>query len=198
MRTPLARLAPLVALGLMAVGCALSPKDDPTQFYVLASQGDAAPDRTSELRLGLGPIGLPAYLRRPQMVTRQTEFEVHVSETNRWAETLEAGFSRVLREELQRATGAARVRTFPWSSSRSVDYAIEVDVTRFEGSSTGEVDLRAVWRVVDGETRQVVVRRESSLTQQAGGGTPEDLVAAQSRVIADLASEIAAAIPPGA
>lgn len=182
------------ALGALAMGCSLSPKEDPSQFYVLASPAGEQPTSTSALVLGLGPITIPEYLKRPQMVTRATEHQVTLSEVHRWAEDLEAGFSRVLKEELQRATGARQVRIFPWPITRKVQYVVEVDVTRFEGGPGGSVSLWAIWRVLDGSTREVLVRRESRLADQASGTMTDDVVLAQSRIIGALSREIAGAL----
>ncbi len=183
----------VLGLAVLTTGC-LSPRNDPSQFYVLAASADTARAAPADLIIGLGPITLPQYLHRPQMVTRTGEHQMTLSEVHRWAEDLEAGIARVMREDLQRVTGASQVLSYPWLASRTVHYAIEVDILRFEGHAAGAVQLWAAWRIRDMATREVVVTQESRITQQAAGATRSEIVSAQSQAIVALSREIAAAL----
>ncbi len=190
----------LVAGAVLAlvVGCSLSPKADPSQFYVLAAVHDttaAPPSTASDLILGLGPVVFPDYLQRSQMVTRVDDNQVTISEVHRWAEDIEGGFMRVLAQDLQRTTGANQIRVFPWLPTRHIDYSVEIAVFRFERDSTGMVDLWTRWTVRKGDNREVVRIQESRISRQASGTTPSASVAAQSEAVVLLAREIAAAIP---
>lgn len=194
MRSYPAATVAVLGFAVLTTGCSLSPKDDPSQFYVLAAPADTERAATGTAVLGLGPITLPQYLRRPQMVTRTGEHQMTFSEVHRWAEDLEAGVARVMREELQRNTGASQILSYPWLASRTVHYAIEVDIMRFEGDAAGVVDLWASWRIRDVATREVVASQESRITQQASGMTRSEIVTAQSRAIAQLSRSLAGAL----
>jgi len=183
----------ILGLAVLTTGC-LSPRNDPSQFYVLAASADTARAAPADLTIGLGPITLPQYLHRPQMVTRTGEYQMTMSEVHRWAEDLEAGIARVMREDLQRVTGANQVLSYPWLASRTVRYAIEVDILRFEGNAAGAVQLWAAWRIRDVATREVVVAEESRITQQAGGAARSEIVSAQSNAIVALSRAVAAAL----
>ncbi len=183
----------ILGLAVLTTGC-LSPRNDPSQFYVLAASADTARAAPADLIIGLGPITLPQYLQRPQMVTRTGEHQMTLSEVDRWAEDLEAGLARVMGEDLQRVTGASQVLSYPWLASRTVHYAIEVDILRFEGHAAGAVQLWAAWRIRDMATREVVVTQESRISQQAGGATRSEIVSAQSQAIVALSREIAGAL----
>ena len=183
-----------IGAALLAISCSLSPKDDPSQFYVLTATHDSSPTASSDQILGLGPIALPAYLLRPQMVTRVNDNQITLAEYQRWGENLTDGFTRVLAEQLKQATGARQVLQFPWLVSLTVDYSIEIDVSRFEGNRSGLVDLLAGWRIRDGLTRGIVSTGDSHFSQQAASDTPEAVVVAQSQVMAALSRELAAAL----
>jgi len=108
------RAVGLVGASVLLAGC-LSPKEDPTRFYVLstsdASQVDEAwDDRPGMTDVGVGPFIMPGYLDRPQFVRRVGPNEVRPVEAARWAETLGEGFERVLAEDLDalRWRGARR------------------------------------------------------------------------------------------
>ena len=118
-----------------------------------------------------------------------------MSETQRWAEDFEKGFLRVLVLDLQRRTGADQVRTYPWLPSRKIDYAVEIAVLRFEADSLGTVDLWAKWILRDWETREVVLRNESRITQRSSSTSTSAVVGAHSEAVVMLSREIAAALP---
>ena len=75
-RLPLRRIAWLAAACALAAGCGslLDPRPDETRFYVL--DPTAAPEPAEETlasegaSIGLGPVRIPDYLRRPEIVTR--------------------------------------------------------------------------------------------------------------------------------
>jgi uncharacterized lipoprotein YmbA len=189
---PAAALA-LLGFAVLTTGC-LSPKDDRSQFYVLAAPVDTARTAPGDVTLGLGPITLPEYLHRPQMVTRVGENQVTISEDYRWAEDLEAGIARVMRQDLERTTGATQILIYPWLVTRKVRYAVEVDFLRFEGNAAGVVELWAAWRIRDVPTHDVLVADEFRITQQAAGPANSDVVTAQSQAVVALSRKVAAAL----
>src|SRR5215510_8607930 len=85
----------------ISAGCSfLEAKPDPSRYFALASLPRTAPGAqdatgTNALVLGIGPIKLPGYLDRQQMVTRISQNRFAVAENDRWAEPLDENFSRV-------------------------------------------------------------------------------------------------------
>ncbi|MFW6242141.1 MAG: PqiC family protein, partial [Thermodesulfobacteriota bacterium] len=72
----------LAALFLLPVACGRSL---PTRFYLLTPQKTgpgAAP--TAGPSVGVGPVELPDYLDRPQILTRAGEHEIHFAEFDQW------------------------------------------------------------------------------------------------------------------
>ena len=69
----------VMLVGAAAAGCATSP---PSRFYLLtpiAQEGSASGASTTDQRIaiGVGPVDLPDYLNRPQIVTRESSKLVH-------------------------------------------------------------------------------------------------------------------------
>jgi uncharacterized lipoprotein YmbA len=134
-----ARIGPAVGLmgtGVLLAGC-LSPKEDPTRFYVLstseAAQVDEAWDNPpGSIDVGVGPFTIPGYLDRPQFVRRLGPNELLPVGAARWAETLSEGFERVLAEDLDALLPMARVHAHPWRSSTRAQWIITGYVTQFE------------------------------------------------------------------
>lgn len=153
-------------------GCSiLSPQPDRTKFFVLTAVTDAgatgtppaAANGTSELVIGVGPIGFPDYLRRPEVVTRTSPTTVELSDVDRWAEPLDSAFARVLSEDLSRLLGTQRIVAYPWYQSNRVDYQVECDVIHFETGSNGGSQLHAQWSIRDGAGK-LLIARESDIT----------------------------------
>ena len=188
------RVAGLATVALAIAGCSLNPKEDPSRFYVLtASESEsagpaAAADSLWIEALGVGPVRFPAYLDRPQMVTRISNVEVSVSEFERWAELPAHNFTRVLARNLEVQFANMRVETHPYVAG--VDYAIRVQIRRFERDASGTATLDCSWVLVDSGLG-VVLSRESSYRARAADTTTEAAVAALSRTVEELSEEIA-------
>ena len=96
-------LAPIVfgvlgVLGILCSGCSiLEPREDPTRFFVLSPGGaeTLAPESDAKLSITVGPLRLPAYLLRPEIVTRAGENELDPSPFDRWAEPIDGAILRV-------------------------------------------------------------------------------------------------------
>ena len=94
----------LPGLACFAVaGCVnLGPKPDLSRFFTLTPLPEAerptgrSSSDSDQGGVGVGPIRLPSYLDRDQMVTRVTQNRFAVAENDRWAEPLEDNFALVL------------------------------------------------------------------------------------------------------
>jgi uncharacterized lipoprotein YmbA len=166
------------------------------RFYVLTpvpATGVAAPSAPgSGLIVSVGPVTLPSYLNRPQIVTRRAGGEVDLAELDRWAEILIEAVPRVLAEDLGRILGSDRVETYP-SVTRG-RYRVLIAIARFDGSPSGEVVLDARWQIV-GPTGEEVAARRSAVTERVEGAGYAPLVVAMSRALGALAGDIAAVLP---
>jgi hypothetical protein len=184
-----------IAALLALAGCG---GNAPTRYYFLSSLPEAGGARSAStpergVAVGVGPVRLPDYLNRPQIVTRTGPNEFQVAEFNQWGGPLEAEFSRVLAENISVLLPADRVAVFPWSMPYLAHYRVQVTVVRFEADPSGQVGLVARWSIVgkDGKLLQSV---QSSLREAAGRQDYEAIVAAMSRALGALSREIAAAL----
>jgi uncharacterized lipoprotein YmbA len=192
------RRAALLALACALAGCGslLDPRPDPSRFYVL--DPTAAPDPAVETladdgtSVGLGPVRIADYLRRPEMVTRTGASEIEPSNVDRWGESLDQAIPRVLTRELAHALKTPRIVSYPWYRRNRPDYQVAIDVLQFERDEpSGRAVLVARWelRELRGDDRRLY--RESRLSRDAGGTDTSDVVAALHAVLVDFAGEIA-------
>lgn len=83
------------------------------------------------------------------------------------------------------------MRTFPWSQSAMPDLAVAVEVSRFEATAHGTVELRASWSLRRARDRAVVGGREAVVVLAIAGTGAEATVATLSQALARLADDIA-------
>lgn len=198
-KQPILRLATalLVASAIFAGGCATS---QPSRFYLLSPLPEVKAARAetvgtpSGIALGVGPIRLPGYLDRPEIVTRQSDNTLKLGEFDRWAEPLTDNFSRVLAQNLSALLGTDRVALYPWPRSAAVDYQVTLDVLQLDAQPSGEVVLRAFWNILAGDGEELLRTAQSNFVEPITNGSYENLVAAQSRAIGQLSQEIAGAL----
>lgn len=191
---PLRLAAGLVAAALLA-GCNLLPEAQPdnTRHYVLES-GVVVPATgpTGTVRLGLRPVDVPVYLRQKSIVIRTGDNELAYTPDARWAEPIEAGITRLLREHL-----AARVRVlaYPFPAQLPRDYDLTVRILNAEGAKDG-VQFVAVFELLRvGDRPEIVVRREFRTRGRPWNGDHGQLARVLSDAVAELADEIVAAVP---
>ena len=183
----------LVLCAMTLAGC-LSPRRDDSKFFVLSPVGaDPASIGSRQILVGLGPIKMPAYLDRQEVVTRVAPNRLELSGENRWAEPLDSDFTRVLAQDLSSDLGTQRITFYPWYNTTLVDYQVKINVYRFESDKDGKVDLTAHWQVLSG-TGKLLIVRDSSYTETAKPGDAADSAAAMSRALGRLSRDIASAI----
>jgi uncharacterized protein len=175
-------------------GCSTGP---PPRLYVLTSlsHAESAPPATGRraISIGIGPVELPQYVNRPQIVTGQQSSELQSAASAQWAEPLQDGFTRVLAENLSLLLATDRVAIFPWKTFVP-EYQVVVEVTHFLGQTGGEVSLVALWSILNKDGREALVSKKSSFRESTGSSEYEALAAAMSRTVAALSRDIATAL----
>jgi len=178
--------------GLVLAAACLNPRGDPSAFFLLSPASPPTNQSPVPVSVGIGPVTIPGYLDRPQMVVRLSDNEIAVSETDRWGEALGESIMRTLEENLTGLLPGSSYVRYPWYPSEAPDYAVALDVRRFEADAGGDVVLEATWRLRrDGAE---VGARSVRLSESADAPDRGSAVAAQSRALAELSREIADAV----
>ena len=176
------------------LGCSGSPN---TRFYVLSNLPNTAhlPNSTGqEVAVGVGPVDLPDYLDRPQIVTRNGQNELNMAEFDRWGETLKDNTKQVLAENLAILLPSKKVHTFPWKRSTTLGYQVVVKITRFDHTEGGDTVLHTRWSLSSGDGNTEFLTRETRYTDRPDGKSYADTVAAMNRVLAKFSKDVANAI----
>jgi len=188
-----------ISLGTLLMnmgGCATT---QPSKFYVLSPLEASFPKTPTDgsktgLALGIGPIDLPPYLDRSQIVIRATRNELHLSDFHKWAEPLQDSIPRVLGENLSILLSTDRLTLFPWKGSLSFDYQVAVEIIRFDAYMNGETTLEARWQIIEEKDRAVLVIKKSQFRSSAGDAGYEAMVSGLSDNLAELSRTIAKTI----
>lgn len=189
-------------------GCAST---SPTKFYILDTTSSAAPaeeiaKNETGPAIGLGPLRLADYLKRPHIVTRGEGNELYFAQFDRWAEPLTRNIYRVLAENLSNILRTDSVYTYPWERGRRLKYRVAIEILSFEVNSSGEATLVSRWTVYgsagganedgeggdDGKTE--LISERSSFREATGGGGFDASVSALNKTIDLFSREIASAI----
>lgn len=170
-----------------------------TRFYLLESMGAAevistGKLETAQLSIGVGPVTIPAYLDRPQIVTRIDGHELLVNDFHQWAEPLEANITRVMAENLALSTGVQNIHPHPWARTAAIDIEAAMDVLRFDADADGQVTLSVVWRIVDSEMHRQLIEKRAMITPPSNGTDTAHVVEAMSAALSGLSQEITAAL----
>jgi uncharacterized protein len=192
----------LIALMGLATGCA--QQSQPSTFYVLSyaqdrEQTGSITTMREGLSVGIGPVELPQYLDRPQIVTRASDNQLEIEEFDRWGGRLKENFTIVLAEVLSAELETDRISAHPWASPDRIEIQVIVNVTAFETDTAGRSRLEARWSIVDVRRQDVLVTARSVLRQEVAAPSVQvaesvdydAIAAAMSRNVAELGREIA-------
>ncbi len=188
----LARSITLCAfVSLLVAACGSSP---PVRYFALSPidsvQGQ---DPDDSVTLGVGPLRLPEYLNRSQLVTRGNGSELEIDEFSRWAEPLTLALHRVVSTDVDNMMNGVVVIVFPWEAvvHNDVDYRLIGEVTRFDADRSGRVVLDIQWVISEVSAGVVVPARRSKYeTQVARSDDPANVASAMNDALAMFSRDV--------
>jgi len=180
----------------LVLGCAKSSK--PVEYYMLDAsvgidnnqtlKGDEGP------MIGLGPIRLPEYLDRFQMVVAVSQNKYKLIDGHRWAEKLDQNISLALFKTLPSQLGTDRMIRYPWPQRPGVDFQVKIDILELNVDQDGQSQLVAQWSIKSKD--KTILNKRSTFTAQASTTDIDKMVQAQSECLTQLGQEIVANLKP--
>jgi uncharacterized lipoprotein YmbA len=196
--------ATIVVASVALTGCG---SDKPTRLYVLNATAEHPAAMSSQgVAIGVGPITLPKYLDRPQIVMGVSANQLSQANLDQWGGDLNDNMTRVLATNLSDLLATDRVSFYPWSTKAPLDFQVTMDVSKFETEADGATVLSVFWSLVNPADGTVLEMHRSTYrdagnaaaSATAGGaasaGSYDAAVAAMSRNLGLLSHDIAAAI----
>ncbi|MBT3917670.1 MAG: membrane integrity-associated transporter subunit PqiC [Nitrosomonadales bacterium] len=191
-----AKYIALMFVTFLIFGCAKNSK--PIEYYMLDASVGISSNKSLELDkgplIGLGPIRLPEYLDRPQMVVAVSENKYKLIESHRWAEKLDQNISLALFRALPGQLGTDRMIRYPWPQRPGVDYQIKIDILELNIDPTGQSRLVAQWSIKLKD--KTVLNKRSSFIAKASTTDVDKMVQAQSECLTKLGQEIVSNLKP--
>jgi uncharacterized lipoprotein YmbA len=185
------------AVSLAVTGCLGSSR--PSRFYTLSPVqiSDAPRSAGTDATLAIGPVEIPAYVDRQQIVTRNGTNELLVAEFDRWGGSLDSEISGALVATLRERLAPQKVAVAPWRSAilsgTSASYRTAVSVSRFDGIPGQSVVLQGRWELIaeSGGKQESLGVREATVTEKVDGAGYDALVAAMQKAIVRFGQEMA-------
>ena len=143
------------------------------------------------LGIGVGPIHLPRYLQRPQIVTRRGDHRLDYHELHRWGGSLASETLRAVGANLSVLLATDRVAVYPLQGGFPLKYRVRMDVEQFDGELGGEMRLRVRWLIAPADGGDALAVGYSNLREDVGSSRYEDLVRAHGELLSTLSRELA-------
>lgn len=181
---------------IFSAGCGSTPH---SRFYSLNSLSTGKTvkserDRDNKI-IAVGPIRIPEYLDRPQIVTRSGQNELMLAEFQRWGGSLDNDLKRVIPENIAQRLGPAEYLVMNWpvpgEGNVPLQYRVPIDILRFEGMPGDSVTLTYQWGIIGMDNKERMAVHTATLIEPVKGRGYEELVAAMSRAVIRMSVKIA-------
>jgi len=162
----------------------------PSRFYSLTPREshEIALSNNPELFIMVGPVEIPSYLDRSQIVTRTGRNEMAVAEFDCWSGKLEEEITRLLINTLSEQLTPKGIAVVSWRSNFSTAqrrmFRIPVNIHRFDGTLGETVVLSADWGLLGSKEKgESLILQLTTITEEVKGKGYDELVAAMGRVL---------------
>lgn len=129
-----------------------SPTGSPTGSTPSPTSTTAPTETTADPKkvIGVGPIKIPSYIDRPQMVLRSgQEVLITLDEFNRWGEPLSDNVPRVVTDMVALHAGPdISVIQYPSASNRHANVWITMNINRLDGALGESATLDTWWSII--------------------------------------------------
>jgi uncharacterized lipoprotein YmbA len=177
-----------LVLFFLLSACFKSPQ---VAFYTINAQTftDKAPKNSFKLKdisIGIGPVDIPEYLDRPQIVTLESPHRLHLAEFHRWAGRLNNEITQVMKKNLSILLGTNRVVSFPWDQSERPEFRVDLRFNHFEGTLGQTLRIQGTLQLSGKGFKRAPLYQQFDQTITISGTGYEELAAAYSRGLWEL------------
>ncbi len=185
----------VILLSFVFSGCLSIPNSPSPRFYTLRLINNVEESKKFNIDpkviIGIGPIEIPEYQNRPQIVTRNSDGLLTFAQFERWGELLDSAVARVILENLTVMLPQAEFQVFPCNSAIPLNYQVIVNIVQLESQLDKEISLVTQWTIIDSKTKEMLLTKRSQIRQAINPHNYSGLVQALSQACTLLSSEIA-------
>jgi len=158
-----------ICLAVILNGCVSVPNSPVSRFYMLQSEeGNKTAkkiDSVSGTLIGIGPVQIPEYLDRPQIVTKNQDNTLNFAEFDRWGESIGLAVERTIREDLSQILPQTQLTIYPWNPSIPVKYQVMVEVVQLDSILNKDLIFIVQWTVMDVQSMKKIIMKRSEFRQ---------------------------------
>jgi uncharacterized lipoprotein YmbA len=191
----------IICLTLCLSGCISlpnSPLSPSPRFYMLSAINQPEVSKkiniTPGVIIGVGPVKIPEYLDRLQIVTKEKQGNLKIDEFNRWGESLDLGLARLIREDLTVKLPRANLILYPWDPSMGIKYQVVAEIVQLDSKLDGDMHFVVQWMIIDVNNSKTVIIKRSEFRRPILPQTYSGLAKTLSTASAALSSQIAQAL----
>jgi uncharacterized lipoprotein YmbA len=148
----------------------------------------------SNMLIGIGPVKIPEYQNRPQIVTQSKEKLLKFAEFDRWGEALDLGVARLIREDLTVMLPGVKFTLYPWNSSVPVKYQVVGEIVQLDSELNKDLFIVMQWIVIDVQNTKTLIIKRSEFRQPIIPQNYFGLAKTLSTACESISSEIAEAL----
>ncbi len=185
----------LACLTLSLLSCASYQQ---TTYYLLTTIEPESVTPTLEIksnstlmRVLVKNIKFPDYLNRPQMVLREGNYKLELSEYHRWAEPLKDDFTRVFIKNLNARVIPNIASDFAGLEGVKPSHQLSIEVLRMDVNTNNQAILKTRWSLSTEKNNGLIKNKKGEFSIPINNKSHESAVEAQSKAIALFADQIA-------
>jgi len=188
MRLPLA-IAMLGVIALGTAGCSLAPS---AQFYQLQQPESEQTQTKNNATVLLGPLKIADYLQRENLLQREADGSLRVSQQARWAGSLQDDIGQFVLRQIAAQLGSSRIALYPDRVGIEAQAQVVLSISRLDSGVEQPAVLEAQWRLLDSKG----VLRDSQVVRFTAqhNGEMSDQVRAQSDLLNQLTKQLVTAL----
>ena len=187
-------LAALFSTGLSLSACSIFPSEGRQPDYYLLLPIQPEKSAKSEKNAGfpggsktvlVGPVEIPAYLDRNEIVMRDDNNSLVISSFHLWAEPLDRAIERVLATNLNNLSNG-KFTCYPFSMKLAVAYHkpdIRLTVNVFEFGKEGNTCRLSAQYLLTNTHNSKILYKKVALTSRAQGSTVSHAIRCQNRLL---------------
>lgn len=181
----------IACLCTLLMSCQHSPRKN--YYYLTPTLGaektatQNANNLTTQL-IGIGPVEIPEYLTRSQIIDNQTSNTLTLADNAYWGEPLDKSILRVIALNLTQLNNSRSFVNFPWRSDSKPHYSLRLHIDNLSRNGKN-ANITTTWELVDNDNKKTLLRNNFSHSLPVESGA-QGLALAYSQLLAELAKEM--------
>jgi len=182
----------------LLAGCISTSSSPNPRFYMLSSMDKDAVSQKfnmpADVIIEIGPVNIPEYLDRPQIVTQDKNKMLIFAQFDRWGESLDSALVRLLAENLTLMLPGASLQMFPCNFVIPLKYRVIIDVIQMDSELDKDLFLVAQWSIIDLKNKKMALTKRFEFRQPIDPHTYAGLAKTLSIACGSLSNEMAQAV----